>query len=380
MLSIEELATAPSASLVPFVNPAVPEIGKLQPLLEEIWASGQFTNGGQFDQIFASDLREFLGKSKNVSTLCNGTLALIAALKASGCTGSVITTPFTFVATVQAILWAGLKPIFVDIAPGTPNLDPVEVEKAISSEVTAVLPVHVYGLPCDVERLESVSKQNKLKLIYDCAHGFGVKYLGSNLASFGDFSILSLHATKAFNSIEGGVVVSSNSGSHRFVEAFKNFGFADKAGSSQLLGLNAKMNEIQAAVGLLNLRNYEKECESRRHVYLEYRAQLEGLQNIEFFNVDHIDSYNYSYLPIVLEGGRDRLKRLETKLKRIGVVSKRYFNELVTAMPFIKDFDHEIVGSLEHAQRLAQATLCLPLHKGVSSIDIRKIVSVVSRC
>ena len=335
------------------------------------------TNQGVFHDKLETELSSYLNVPA-LSLVANGTAALICAIRALGITGEVITTPYSFVATAHAIHFCGLKPVFVDIDPVTCNLDPSKIEAAITSETSAILPVHVYGVPCDTERIGEIAKNHDLKVIYDAAHAFGVEKFGRSILHSGDISTLSFHATKVYNTVEGGAVICNNSILQKQIAYFRNFGFEDET-SVVMPGVNAKMDELRAAYGLVNLRYVKQAIEKRRALTYRYRELLADIPGISFMHEMQGIKYNYAYFPIFIDVGllgitRDQLYEL---LKSSGIYCRRYFYPLITSFePYNRAVSAQ-ASNLPVAISKADSVLCLPLHQELTLDDIGYIVKAI---
>ena len=316
-------------------QPLLPPLEEFLPYLEQIWETKWLTNGGPFHQELEKELADYLGV-EHLALFANGTLALVTALQALRITGEVITTPFSFVATAHALLWNGIKPVFVDIQPGTFNLDPEKIEAAITPNTTAILPVHVYGNPCDVEKIQKIADTYGLKVIYDAAHAFGVRCKGESLLKHGDLSTLSFHATKVFNTFEGGAIICPDAKTKKRIDDLKNFGYSGEV-TVIAIGINAKMNELQAAFGLLQLKHIDKAIRRRREIDDHYREQLFSIPGITCPPLPADTTNNYSYFPILI-GKEYPLSRdeLNDKLRQHGIFPRRYFYPLISEFPMYR--------------------------------------------
>jgi len=357
-------------------QPYLPPLAEFLPYLEEIWKNRWLTNAGPFHKQLEEALVRYLDVPQ-LSLFANGTLALIVALQALRITGEVITTPFTFVATAHSLLWNGIKPVFVDIEPRTFNLDAERIEAAITPQTTAIMPVHCYGNPCDVERIQLIADRYGLKVIYDAAHAFGVQNHGASLLRSGDLAVLSFHATKSFNTFEGGAIVSPDERTKQRIDFLKNFGIADEV-TVVGPGINGKMNEIQAAFGLLQLRYMQDGWLKRKEVDRRYRAAFAGLRGLEMQAELPDVVGNYSYFPVLVGPdyplGRDGLyQRLRTE----GIIARRYFFPLVSDMPMYRGLPSAVPGNLPAATRVAQEVLCLPIHADLLPEDQDRVIVVV---
>lgn len=358
-------------------QPALPPLEEFSRYLKKIWDSKILTNNGPFHQQFEQALADYLGV-KHISLFANGTLALMTALQALRITGEVITTPFSFVATTHSLWWNNIQPVFVDIEPKTFTLDPEKVEAAITPQTTAIMPVHVYGNPCKLERLQEIADIYGLKLIYDAAHTFGVKVKGTSLVNFGDLSILSFHATKVFNTIEGGAIICPDEKTKKRIDYLKNFGFA---GETTVIepGINAKMNEIQAAYGLLQLKYVDQYIASRKAVAEAYREQLKGIPGIRFLNDIPGVHHNYAYFPILVDAseyGKSR-DELYEELKRHNIYGRRYFYPLISQFPIYRGLPSAKQSNLPVAEKVAAEVICLPIYPELSLTIINRITNCI---
>ena len=355
-------------------QPSLPPLGDFIESLKEIWASKVLTNNGKFHQEFEKQLSEYLGV-KHISLFTNGTLALMTAIQALNLEGEVITTPYSFVATAHALWWNKITPVFVDVDPVYGNLDPNKIETAISEKTTAILPVHVYGNPCDHNRIKKIAKKHNLKLIYDAAHAFGVEEDGKSILVKGDLSILSFHATKVFNTLEGGAIVSNNTEMKKHIDYLKNFGFENEVSVVQP-GINAKMNEFQAAFGLLQLKEINKNIKKRKRITQLYRDSLSNISGIDFINEKENIKYNYSYFPIFVDEQKYGMQRdeLYQKLKENNVYSRRYFYPLITNF---SPYNEIARFNLPNARKLAEKVICLPIYSELENKIIKKIVKLI---
>ena len=357
-------------------QPYLPPLEEFQPYLEKIWENKWLTNAGPFHQEFERTLAEYLGV-QHLALFANGTLALVTALQALRITGEVITTPFSFVATAHSLLWNGIKPVFVDIDPETFNLDPNKIEAAITPQTTALLPVHVYGKPCDVERIQEIADLYGLKVIYDAAHAFGVKYHGNSLLLHGDLSMLSFHATKTFNTFEGGAIICPDIKMKKRIDDLKNFGFHDEV-TVVAPGINGKMNEVQAAFGLLQLKHINKAIARRREIDAQYRKELIPIPGIRCPALPADTAYNYSYFPILIEKdyplSRDGLYE---KLRQYGIYSRRYFYPLISEFPMYRGLASAAAANLPVAHDIARKILCLPIYPTLSNEQLIRVVDII---
>ena len=358
-------------------QPLLPPLEEFVPYLEKIWNNKILTNGGPFHQQLEAELCEHLGV-KHLSLFANGTLALVTALQALRITGEVITTPYSFVATAHSLLWNGIKPVFVDIDPVTLNLDPEKIEAAITPQTTAIMPVHCYGQPCDMERIQKIADTYGLKVITDAAHAFGVKDATGSVLNHGDMSILSFHATKVFNTFEGGAIICQDAKTKERIDHLKNFGFVDEV-TVIAPGINGKMSEVNAAFGLLQLKGIEKALAQRQAIDAQYRAALAGVQGIECIAAGHQTAANYAYFPILVKPNyplsRDAVM---DKLRANNIFARRYFYPLISEFPMYRGLPSAAPANLPVASRAAQEVICLPIYPGLTSEQIQMIVSLLA--
>jgi dTDP-4-amino-4,6-dideoxygalactose transaminase len=359
-------------------QPYLPPLNEFLPYLEKIWDSHILTNGGPFHQELEQKLCEYLGV-KNISLFANGTLALVTALQAMEITGEVITTPFSFVATTHALWWNNIKPVFVDIEPDTFNIDPEKIESAITPQTTAILPVHVYGNPCNTKRIHEIAERYGLKVIYDTAHAFGVKIAGTSVANFGDLSVLSFHATKVFNTFEGGAIVCHDENTKKHIDQLKNFGIIDET-TVVTPGINAKMNEFQAALGLLQLKYIEVAVEKRKLITETYRITLRERPGISFiWDQPHV-KHNYAYFPILInakEFGSTRDGVYE-ELKYNNIFCRRYFYPLISQFPMYCNLESSNPGEMPIAERITEEVLCLPIYPDLEISMVSSICEIIN--
>lgn len=358
-------------------RPFLPSLEEFLPYLEQIWESRQLTNNGPFHQQLEEELCRYLGV-KHISLFANGTLALITALQALNIKGEVITTPFSFVATTHALWWNNIKPVFADIEPDTFTLDPERIEAAITPRTTAILPVHVYGYPCKVNEIEAIGKKYGVKVIYDAAHTFGVKLNGVSLCSFGDLSILSFHATKVFNTFEGGAIVCHSEEMKHRIDNLKNFGFRGETVVEEP-GINAKMNEFQAALGLLQLKYIEENISRRKEIADYYRSELANIDGLSFLNDLPGVRHTYSYFPILIEEEKYGLSRdaVYHKLKEQNIYCRRYFYPLISQFPAYDGFNSSGPENLPYANALTSKVFCLPIYVQLKQTDLERICTLL---
>lgn len=357
-------------------SPLLPNLNEFTFYLEKIWENKQLTNAGPFHQQLENELASYLG----VEHLClfsNGTLALLTALQALRVTGEVITTPYSFVATSHSLLWNNLKPVFVDIDPTTCNLDPDKIIAAITPETTAILPVHCYGIPCDTDKIQSIADMYGLRVIYDAAHAFGVKKNGVSILKEGDLSILSFHATKVFNTIEGGAIICPDKKTKARIDYLKNFGFCDET-TIVATGINGKMNEVQAAFGLLQLKSIDKALSERKIIADYYYSRLSGVPGISFLHPEEDVEWNYAYFPIFINNDYG-IKRdeLYSMLKGEGIYTRRYFYPLISTFPMYRSFASSESENLKIATNKSEQILCLPIYPGLEEKSLDAIVNFI---
>jgi dTDP-4-amino-4,6-dideoxygalactose transaminase len=360
---------------IPYAYPLMPDIDDYKSAIQGIWENHYLTNYGPKLTELEEKLSAYLGVP-NIGCFVNGHLALDCAIKLLGLTGEVVTTPFTFISTIQAVVTNGLKPVFCDIEPETFNIDPKKVESCITEKTSAILAVHVFGRPCDTEALEGIAKKHRLKLIYDAAHAFGVRYEGRSVLTYGDISMISFHATKCFNTIEGGALAVKDKTDLLKLKSIGNFGFSN--GQIEYIATNAKMNEFQACMGLLNLKLVDAEIAHREKVYRRYNEKLAGLCGIKTPSLGSInDRYNYSYYPILIDResyGTDSGGLFE-RLEKKGVISRRYFYPACNEMPLMKSLGYTHPTPI--ASRVSKNILTLPIHGNLSPDDVDYICAVI---
>lgn len=360
-------------------SPLLPPLEELNPLLEDIWNRKWITNNGHYHQMLEKALCEYLGVDY-ISIFTNGTLPLITALQALNISGEVITTPYSFVATTHSLWWNGIKPVFVDIDPATGNLDPDRIEAAITRRTTAIMPVHVYGNPCDTDRIRRIADKYGLKIIYDAAHAFGVKRDGVSILNAGDISTLSFHATKTYNTVEGGALVCHSAEMKKRIDYLKNFGFA---GETEVVGpgINAKMDEIRAAYGLVNLRHVDQAIRDRGEVSDRYRAELSGVRGLRIFDkMNGVDSNN-SYFPIFIDEKEYGMSRdaLYSRMKENGILGRRYFYPLISDFDTYRGLPSASPENLPVARLMADQVICLPLHHALDSNDVDRVIRCIKQ-
>jgi len=365
--------------MITVTKPFLPPLEEFIPYLNQIWDSGQLTNNGPFHQQFEEELAEYLGV-KYVSLFTNATLALVTALQALNITGEVITTPYSFVATTHALWWNNIKPVFVDIEPEYCNLDPEKIEAVITPKTTAIMPVHVYGNPCNVRRINEIADIYGLKVIYDACHSFGVKINNESVLNFGDLSILSFHATKVFNTFEGGAIISHNKSMKKRIDFLKNFGFSGET-TVVAPGINAKMSEIQAAMGLLQLKYIDKNIYKRHEITQYYGEWLNKISGIKLLNDIPNVKHNYSYLPIFVDVDKYGISRdeLYENLKEHNTYTRRYFYPLISQFPTYRGLESAQPGKLPVAEKAVDQVICLPLYPELQANTIDSICSFIKK-
>jgi len=357
-------------------QPTLPPLKEFIPLLEEIWESKWITNNGKFHQEFEKQLAEHLGV-KYVSLFSNGTMALISALQVLRITGEVITTPYSFVATTNALYWNNIKPVFVDIYEEDGNINPEKIEAAITPHTTAIVPVHVYGNPANVERIGEIADIYGLKVIYDAAHAFGVKINDTSILNYGDLSILSFHATKTFNTIEGGAIICHDEKTKKRIDYLKNFGFADEI-TIVAPGINAKMNELQAAYGLLQLKTIDKQIEKRKKIAYAYREGLKEINGIDFLEDFEDVKHNYAYFPIFVNNKYPLTRdELYYKLKENNIYGRRYFYPLISEFSTYRGLPSAKPANLPVATNIASQVICLPIYPELSLDIVKSIIDII---
>lgn len=360
-------------------SPLLPNLDEFHELLKEIWESKWITNNGFFHKQLEKALAEYL-KVPFVSLFTNGTLPLLTALQALHISGEVITTPYSFVATTHALWWNGIKPVFVDIEWATGCMDPHKIEAAITPKTTAIMPVHVYGKPCNVKAIQEIADKYGLKVIYDAAHAFGVEQDGVSLMNYGDLSTLSFHATKVYNTIEGGAMVMHDEKTKQRIDYLKNFGFA---GETEVVGpgINSKMDEMRAAYGLLNLKQVDAAIEARHQVAIKYREALKDVDGIEYWNDLPGVKHNYSYFPIFVHQKTYGMSRDELyfKLKEQGILARRYFYPLISDFSTYRGLPSATKENLPVATEMAREVICLPMHHSLSEEDVQRILELIVR-
>ena len=358
-------------------SPLLPDRAELDQMLKEIWDSKWITNNGQFHKQLEKSLCEYL-KVPFISLFTNGTLPLLTALQALRITGEVITTPYSFVATTHSIWWNGCRPVFVDIEESNCGIDPDRIEAAITPHTTAIMPVHCYGKPVDMERIQAIADKYGLKVIYDADHAFGVEVDGKSVLEQGDMATLSFHATKVFNTLEGGALVVHDEQTKKRIDYLKNFGFA---GETEVVapGINSKMDEVRAAYGLLNLKQVDAAIERRHQVAVRYREALRNVKGVRFFDDMPGVRHNYSYFPIFINAEEFGMTRDELyfKMRDANVLGRRYFYPLISTFSTYRGLSSAAPENLPVATRIANEVICLPMHHELSEEDTQRILSLI---
>lgn len=358
-------------------QPYLPPLKEFAPYLEKIWANKILTNGGPFHQQLEQALCNYLGV-QHLALFSNGTLGLVTALQALRITGEVITTPYSFVATAHSLLWNGIKPVFVDIHPDTLNLDPARIEAAITPQTTAIMPVHCYGHPCDVEAIQRIADNYNLKVIYDAAHAFGVQDAGGSILRHGDLSVLSFHATKVFNTFEGGAIICPDAKTKQRIDHLKNFGFVDET-TVVAPGINGKMSEINAAFGLLQLKHMNEALAKRQSIDEAYRKGLKDVPGIRCLQSAGEEVANYSYFPILVEEdyplSRDALYQ---KLRENNIFVRRYFYPLISDFSMYRKFPSAEEHNIPIAKKLANQVICLPIYPNLAAKDTQRVIGTIA--
>ena len=358
-------------------RPALPPLDEFSEYLKKIWDTRILTNNGPFHQQFEKELADYLGV-KYISVFANGTLALVTALQALRITGEVVTTPFSFVATTHSLWWNNIKPVFVDIEPDYFNLDPEKIEAAITPQTTAILPVHVYGNPCRVDEIQRIADTYGLKVIYDAAHAFGVKINGNSILNYGDLSVLSFHATKTFNTIEGGAIVCHDEKIKKRIDFLKNFGFAGEI-TVIAPGINAKMNELQAAFGLIQLKHIDEYIFRRKKIAELYRKELSGVKGIRvLYDIEGVD-HSYTYFPILVDEKfyNESRDTLYERLKMNNIYGRRYFYPLISQFPTYRGLLSAKTENLPLASDVAEQVICLPIYPDLDLTIVQRICDII---
>ena len=363
--------------IITVTSPLLPNLDEFHELLKDIWDSKWITNNGSFHQQLEKALAEYL-KVPYISLFTNGTLPLLTALQALRITGEVITTPYSFVATTHSIWWNGCRPVFVDIEENTCGIDPDKIEAAITPKTTAIMPVHCYGKPVNVDAIQAIADKYGLKVIYDAAHAFGVEVNGESVLARGDMSTLSFHATKVYNTLEGGALVVKDEATKKRIDYLKNFGFA---GETEVVapGINSKVDEVRSAYGLLNLKQVDAAIEARHQVAIKYRNALRDIPGIRFFDDMPGVRHNYSYFPIFIDAKEYGMTRDELyfMMKEQGVWGRRYFYPLISTFSTYRGLPSATPENLPVATKLANEVICLPMHHALSDEDIERVINCI---
>ncbi|MDO5429828.1 DegT/DnrJ/EryC1/StrS aminotransferase family protein [Parabacteroides sp.] len=363
--------------IITVTSPLIPPLDEFTPYLEDIWKRKWLTNNGHYHQELERSLCEYL-KVPYVSLFTNGTLPLICALQSLRITGEVITTPYSFVATTHALWWNGIKPVFVDVDPQTGNMDPEKIESAITPRTTAIMPVHVYGQPCDIKRIQEIADIYGLKVIYDAAHAFGVEKDGFSIINAGDMATLSFHATKVYSTIEGGALICHDAQTKQRIDYIKNFGFANET-TVVAPGINGKMDEVRSAYGLVTLKHVDQAIEARKKVAIQYREAFADIPGIHFFEDIPGVRHNYSYFPIFVNENQYGMSRdaLYEKMKCAGVYGRRYFYPLISTFSTYRGLESAGRDNLPEAYKMADEVICLPMHHRLSEENVETILKLI---
>lgn len=361
---------------IPVTRPLLPPLDEFLPYLQQIWDSGILTNGGSMHRELEQALCEYLGV-EHIALFANGTLALLTALQTLKVTGEVITTPYSFVATCHSLLWNDIKPVFVDIDPRTLNLDPAKIEAAITPQTTAIMPVHCYGNPCDVQAIKAIADTYNLRVIYDAAHAFAVRDAGGSILRHGDLSVLSFHATKVFNTFEGGAIICPDESTYERICHLKNFGFVNET-TVVASGINGKMSEINAAFGLLQLRYIDSALARRKAIDQLYRERLGAVPGLRCLEPGGQAFANHAYFPVLIDDSfalsRDALY---DAMRAEGVMVRRYFYPLISDFSMYRGLPSAAPSSLPVAQEISQRVLCLPIYPDLCDDEVESICSLI---
>lgn len=364
-------------NIITVTSPLLPDLDEFHELLQQIWDKKWITNNGDFHQQLEKALAEYL-KVPYISLFTNGTLPLLTALQALRITGEVITTPYSFVATTHSIWWNGCRPVFVDIEENTCGIDPNKIEAAITPKTTAIMPVHCYGKPVNMDAIQQIADKYGLKVIYDAAHAFGVEVNGESVLTRGDMSTLSFHATKVYNTLEGGALVVKDEATKKRIDYLKNFGFA---GETEVVapGINSKVDEVRSAYGLLNLKQVDAAIAARQKVAVRYREALRNIPGIRFFDDMPGVRHNYSYFPIFIDAKEYGMTRDELyfKMKEQGVWGRRYFYPLISTFSTYRGLPSSTPENLPVATKMANEVICLPMHHALGEEDIERIINCI---
>jgi len=361
-------------------QPELPPLEEFLPYLQKIWDARVLTNGGPFHQMLEAALCEYLGV-RYISLFTNATIALVTALQSLRISGEVITTPYSFVATAHSLMWNGIKPVFVDVDPVTLNMDPAKIEAAITPQTTAIMPIHCYGTPCDVDAIQRIADDYNLKVIYDAAHAFGVRRNEDgemrSILNHGDLSVLSFHATKVFNTFEGGAIICPDAKTKQRIDHLKNFGYVNET-TVVATGINGKMSEFNAALGLVQLKHIDDAIARRGAIARQYRTLLAGMPGLRMLDTPAGATANHSYFPVLVSAefasGRDGLYQ---RLREEGVVARRYFYPLISDFPMYRGFPSSDPARLPVARTASEQVLCLPIYPALASEDVERIAAIV---
>ncbi|MBR3411552.1 MAG: DegT/DnrJ/EryC1/StrS family aminotransferase [Bacteroidales bacterium] len=360
-------------------SPLLPDLDEFSTMLQNIWNNKWITNNGQYHQQLEDALCKYL-KVPFISLFTNGTLPLLTALQALRISGEVITTPYTFVATTHSIWWNGLKPVFVDIDPSNCGINPNCIEAAITPRTTAIMPVHCYGKPCDIAGIKQIADRYGLRVIYDAAHAFGVEVNGKSILEYGDISTLSFHATKVFNTVEGGAMAVHDEATKQRIDYLKNFGFESE---TEVIapGINGKLDELRSVFGLLNLQQIDAAIEARHQVAIRYREALRDVPGIRFFDDMPGVKHNYSYFPIFVDAEEYGMTRDELyfQMRQHNILGRRYFYPLISTFSTYRGLPSASPENLPNATRIANEVICLPMHHNLTSEDIDRVIGVIIR-
>jgi dTDP-4-amino-4,6-dideoxygalactose transaminase len=346
-------------------------------MLRTTWNNRILTNNGPFHQQFEKELALHLDV-KHISLFSSGTLALVTAIKALGIAGEVIATPYSFVGTTHSLSWNNIKPVFVDIEPGTCNIDPDKIEAAITPQTSAIMPVHAYGNPCNVHRIQEIADAHGLKVIYDACHTFNVRLNGEPVLNFGDLSVISFHATKVFTTCEGGAVISHDKEMKKRIDSLKNFGIEDET-TVVAPGINAKMNDIQSALGLLQLKYIDQYINKRKAIANYYREKLSGIKGLRFLNDVPGVIHSYSYFPIFIDEKEYGMTRdgVYDKLMKHDIFCRRYFYPLISQFQAYQGLESAKPGKMPVAEKISRQVICLPIFPELSQETTDKIISIL---
>lgn len=369
----------PNEKTVTVTSPLLPPLEEFIPYLKDIWDRKWLTNNGYYHKELEAALCKYL-KVPYISLFTNGTLPLMCALQALRITGEVITTPYSFVATTHSLWWNGIKPVFVDIDDKTGNIDPDKIEAAITPKTTAIMPVHVYGKPCDTKRIQEIADKYGLKVIYDAAHAFGVEINGESILNAGDMSTLSFHATKVYNTVEGGALICHDEKTKQRIDYLKNFGFAGET-TVVAPGINGKMDEVRSAYGLLNLKYVDSAIEARHQVAIKYREGLKEIPGISYMEDMPGVRHNYSYFPVFVDAEKYGMTRDELyfKMKEQNILGRRYFYPLISEFSTYRGLESAKPELLPNAHKMADSVICLPMHHAISESTINQIVQLINK-